>query len=156
MWFWKAHNAVNKRLAQDEGVSGNDPNHPKIQWPSFEQCKECRLSEEYITERNEARVMWREDAVYDFLLRYYHGHNRGQSTVVHSTDDSDIDVSRLQNTVDSQLMELWLMRSLVCLAVAGFIVWVWYKRLGCIRLPLSTMGRGKWRSSSLLPLHQQR
>ncbi|XP_049762643.1 sulfhydryl oxidase 1-like [Schistocerca cancellata] len=40
MWLWKAHNKVNKRLAGD---TTEDPKHPKIQFPSRDNCPVCRL-----------------------------------------------------------------------------------------------------------------
>ena len=38
LWAWKAHNAVNERLAESEkkgeGVGSGDPAYPKTQWPA--------------------------------------------------------------------------------------------------------------------------
>lgn len=39
IWLWIAHNEVNKRLAGD---STEDPEYPKIQFPSAENCPKCR------------------------------------------------------------------------------------------------------------------
>lgn len=39
IWLWIAHNEVNKRLAGD---ATQDPEHPKIQFPSQENCPKCR------------------------------------------------------------------------------------------------------------------
>lgn len=41
LWLWMAHNTVNKRLAGDET---EDPDFPKIQFPSSERCSACRYS----------------------------------------------------------------------------------------------------------------
>jgi len=41
VWLWMAHNAVNERLAGDET---EDPEYPKIQFPSAENCPKCRDS----------------------------------------------------------------------------------------------------------------
>ncbi|XP_075038382.1 sulfhydryl oxidase 1 [Mixophyes fleayi] len=38
-WLWISHNRVNKRLA---GQESDDPEFPKIQWPSKEHCPSCR------------------------------------------------------------------------------------------------------------------
>ncbi|KAM5147761.1 sulfhydryl oxidase 1 [Mantella aurantiaca] len=38
-WLWSSHNRVNKRLA---GNKQEDPEFPKIQWPSKELCPKCR------------------------------------------------------------------------------------------------------------------
>ncbi|XP_044264214.1 sulfhydryl oxidase 1 [Tribolium madens] len=39
MWLWMAHNEVNKRLAGDQT---EDPEFPKVQFPSKERCPTCR------------------------------------------------------------------------------------------------------------------
>lgn len=39
IWLWKAHNKVNKRL---KNTLTEDPQHPKVQFPSEQQCAECR------------------------------------------------------------------------------------------------------------------
>ncbi|KAJ8929359.1 hypothetical protein NQ314_017963 [Rhamnusium bicolor] len=38
LWLWKAHNEVNKRLAGD---ATEDPEYPKVQFPSKEKCRQC-------------------------------------------------------------------------------------------------------------------
>ncbi|KAJ8922380.1 hypothetical protein NQ315_004323 [Exocentrus adspersus] len=43
LWLWMAHNEVNKRLAGDET---EDPEFPKIQFPSKERCKQCYESDD--------------------------------------------------------------------------------------------------------------
>ncbi|RWS30728.1 sulfhydryl oxidase 1-like isoform X2, partial [Leptotrombidium deliense] len=58
VWLWKAHNKVNKRLAGDRT---EDPKHPKIQFPSQQQCPKC------YTENNE----WKESEVVNFLTKRY-------------------------------------------------------------------------------------
>ncbi|XP_051172729.1 sulfhydryl oxidase 2-like [Leptopilina boulardi] len=39
LWLWRAHNDVNRRLAGD---ITEDPEHKKIQYPSINECPECR------------------------------------------------------------------------------------------------------------------
>lgn len=39
LWLWMAHNTVNKRLAGD---STEDPEFPKVQFPTSERCPSCR------------------------------------------------------------------------------------------------------------------
>ncbi|XP_050360545.1 sulfhydryl oxidase 1-like isoform X2 [Nymphalis io] len=58
LWLWISHNEVNLRLAGDVT---EDPEHPKIQFPSVTQCVECRL----------ARGAWHLPAVYEYLQRIY-------------------------------------------------------------------------------------
>lgn len=42
LWLWMAHNTVNKRLAGD---STEDPEFPKVQFPTSERCASCRNSD---------------------------------------------------------------------------------------------------------------
>lgn len=42
LWLWMAHNDVNKRLAGD---TTEDPEYPKYQFPSKENCPQCRNSD---------------------------------------------------------------------------------------------------------------
>lgn len=58
LWLWISHNEVNLRLAGDVT---EDPEHPKIQFPSVTKCPECRL----------ARGAWNLPAVYQYLLNVY-------------------------------------------------------------------------------------
>ncbi|KAF4532124.1 hypothetical protein B566_EDAN004130 [Ephemera danica] len=39
LWLWEAHNVVNKRLKSD---LTEDPEHPKVQFPSSSSCFDCR------------------------------------------------------------------------------------------------------------------
>ncbi|KAM9324753.1 sulfhydryl oxidase 1 [Gastrophryne carolinensis] len=38
-WLWRSHNRVNQRLAS---IGNQDPEFPKIQWPSKDICSKCR------------------------------------------------------------------------------------------------------------------
>ncbi|XP_068619611.1 sulfhydryl oxidase 1-like [Battus philenor] len=58
LWLWISHNEVNLRLAGD---FTEDPEHPKIQFPSASRCPECRLS----------RGAWNLPAVFQYLRRVY-------------------------------------------------------------------------------------
>lgn len=40
--LWKLHNSVNDRLGSDLADESNDPGHPKVEFPSREQCPACR------------------------------------------------------------------------------------------------------------------
>ncbi|EEZ99710.2 sulfhydryl oxidase 2 [Tribolium castaneum] len=44
MWLWMAHNEVNKRLAGDQT---EDPEYPKVQFPSKERCPTCRVNDNW-------------------------------------------------------------------------------------------------------------
>ena len=44
IWLWRAHNIVNKRLAGD---ATEDPEHPKVQFPTQTQCRACFSGDTY-------------------------------------------------------------------------------------------------------------
>ena len=58
IWLWRAHNIVNKRLAGD---ATEDPDHPKVQFPTQSQCRACFSGAEEHSEQ----------AVASFLQRFY-------------------------------------------------------------------------------------
>ncbi|XP_063795869.1 sulfhydryl oxidase 1 [Pseudophryne corroboree] len=60
-WLWIRHNMVNKRLA---GQGSDDPEFPKIQWPSIELCPSCR-------KQLMGGTIWNRAAVLAFLMSHY-------------------------------------------------------------------------------------
>ena len=52
LWLWRAHNEVNARLAGDDT---EDPMYQKVQYPTSEQCPDCR--DENTGDWDEARVL---------------------------------------------------------------------------------------------------
>lgn len=62
LWLWISHNEVNLRLAGD---LTEDPEHPKIQFPSIAKCPQCR----------QARGAWNLPAVYQYLQELYGAEN---------------------------------------------------------------------------------
>ncbi|XP_069365091.1 sulfhydryl oxidase 1-like isoform X1 [Maniola hyperantus] len=87
LWLWISHNEVNLRLAGDVT---EDPEHPKIQFPSATQCRECRQD----------RGAWNLPAVYDYLQRTYGANNiqdarRARSAASPSSPLSNLDIGML-------------------------------------------------------------
>ncbi|KAM7011990.1 LOW QUALITY PROTEIN: sulfhydryl oxidase 1 [Tautogolabrus adspersus] len=62
LWLWTRHNRVNNRLA---GALSEDPDFPKIQWPSPEMCPSCHS----VKENGEHR--WNNEQVLPFLMSYF-------------------------------------------------------------------------------------
>ncbi|CAL1593673.1 unnamed protein product [Knipowitschia caucasica] len=62
LWLWTRHNRVNNRLA---GALSEDPDFPKIQWPSPEMCPLCH------TLKVNGDHKWDLDQVLPFLTKYY-------------------------------------------------------------------------------------
>lgn len=58
IWLWKIHNSVNKRLAGDDS---EDPEHPKIQFPSVSICPKCYF----------ANNSFDETEVFNFMVHRY-------------------------------------------------------------------------------------
>lgn len=58
IWLWETHNRVNKRLSGDKH---EDPQHPKIQFPSSNSCKLC----------HGPRGRLNRDKVLEFLVDHY-------------------------------------------------------------------------------------
>ncbi|KAM7388237.1 hypothetical protein PAMP_024428 [Pampus punctatissimus] len=62
LWLWSRHNRVNNRLAGD---LSEDPNFPKIQWPSPEMCSACHAV------KNNGEHRWNHEQILSFLLSYF-------------------------------------------------------------------------------------
>lgn len=58
LWLWSSHNEVNQRLSGD---ITEDKNHPKIQFPTEDQCRVC----------HKKSGEWDKNEVLEFLRRHY-------------------------------------------------------------------------------------
>ena len=85
LWFWQAHNKVNRRL-KETGGSFDDPNFPKIQWPPKEMCPQCRT----LGGGDDGVVDWNEGAVYDFLVWYFRGEGEESDESQRLEDDEEL------------------------------------------------------------------
>ncbi|CAF1215251.1 unnamed protein product [Adineta steineri] len=65
LYLWRSHNIVNKRLRYEEYT--NDPNWPKVPFPTKEQCNLCA---QQIDENGDARE-YNENETYKFLKEFY-------------------------------------------------------------------------------------
>lgn len=70
LWLWREHNKLNLKLKEK---SNDDPEWPKIIFPTFETCQKCYLKEpvelESINDLN--KISWNETEVVDFLINHY-------------------------------------------------------------------------------------
>eukprot|EP00039_Didymoeca_costata_P012875 m.187736 g.187736 ORF g.187736 m.187736 type:complete len:680 (+) comp15612_c0_seq11:206-2245(+) len=64
--FWRVHNSVNMRLGSDKEDASNDPEHPKVIFPSKSQCSAC-----YTVDNS-----WNEEEVLKFLSKCYYTKGR--------------------------------------------------------------------------------
>ncbi|XP_062515103.1 sulfhydryl oxidase 2-like isoform X2 [Corticium candelabrum] len=77
LWLWRAHNKANMRLRD---AKSSDPEYPKIQFPSSEQCPHCRTT----ASQSDGNIPWDKSAVLCFLMDMYrHESIRSISTSVH-------------------------------------------------------------------------
>lgn len=63
LWLWTLHNSVNKRLSGDES---EDPEFPKVQWPSSSACPECHKADDDSPLADESS--FNTDKVFQFIL----------------------------------------------------------------------------------------
>nr|KAG5712528.1 hypothetical protein BaRGS_011502 [Batillaria attramentaria] len=69
VWLWSAHNRANKRL---HGDISEDPDHPKIQFPSVSDCPQCHLEGKLGAVIDASQhPTWNMSAVGLFLLKFY-------------------------------------------------------------------------------------
>lgn len=62
LWLWRAHNSVNKRLANDVST---DPVYPKVQFPDQNLCRACSVPSHNSTPH------WNHTAVLLYLFDFY-------------------------------------------------------------------------------------
>ncbi|XP_068447206.1 sulfhydryl oxidase 1 [Clinocottus analis] len=62
LWLWSRHNQVNNRVA---GALSEDPNFPKVQWPSPEMCPACH------SVKKNGEHKWSSKHVLPFLMSYF-------------------------------------------------------------------------------------
>ena len=92
LWLWTAHNKANKRL---HGDPSEDPDHPKIQFPSKKDCAKCRSSD------SDSNPGWNFTEVSAFLRNFY-----GKDSIIQDVADmGGGGVSKLGD--DDQEMDWW-------------------------------------------------
>ncbi|KAK7095394.1 hypothetical protein V1264_006806 [Littorina saxatilis] len=82
LWLWAAHNKANKRLHGDDS---EDPQHPKIQFPSAQDCPECHKppsDSDYVPG-------WNSSAVASFLGKFYGKENIIQDALTLAGDAAE-------------------------------------------------------------------
>ncbi|CAH2311405.1 sulfhydryl oxidase 1 [Pelobates cultripes] len=72
-WLWERHNRVNKRLA---GAASEDPDFPKVQWPTPELCPLCQVKTE------SELVTWDDPNVMHFMKTHFSKDNIADAYLV--------------------------------------------------------------------------
>lgn len=91
LWLWRAHNEVNVRLMEEEKIrasASSDPLHPKIIFPSLQDCPKCRRQDRGTSETPTKDNDWDLDQIFYFLLRSY-GSNPGSTDEVSKRAQSE-------------------------------------------------------------------
>lgn len=78
LFLWTVHNRANLRLGAHANATNNDPNHPKLEYPSQESCPTCRRDPDFET-GIAGDTEWNESAVLEHLLFRYGVLTRQQS-----------------------------------------------------------------------------
>jgi hypothetical protein len=90
LFLWKSHNRANYRL---HGDSTEDPEHPKIQFPSKKMCPKCYFDG---PTKDDGKPNWDEGSVLNFLKKYYFPgniHKNPLHSVKHGGLPSQIDAN---------------------------------------------------------------
>lgn len=87
-WLWAAHNKANKRLY---GGPSEDPQHPKIQFPSEKDCPGCRMkvANKIPVAQPVSSWDWSQTAVVNFLVKLYGPEGIIQDVVWQAGDEGD-------------------------------------------------------------------
>ncbi|KAH8284551.1 hypothetical protein KR018_004113 [Drosophila ironensis] len=117
LWLWAAHNEVNQRLAGD---ATEDPEFPKIQFPSVSSCSECRRTPGSTSENLE--IDWNKDAVLSFLKNIYNPQfiNRlgvQQEDLLHPTADKMRQKRQISSVFTDMDMRMGMMLYIFCIAM---------------------------------------
>ncbi|XP_055608080.1 sulfhydryl oxidase 2-like [Uranotaenia lowii] len=132
LWLWASHNEVNKRLAGDQT---EDPDHPKIQYPTAEVCPDCRKP--MLTNHHNHRQYTLEDGnewnlleVLQFLKQVYSFDNRNslglqeasllpnKSALVDEHYQSNRSFGNVLNEMDIRMGALLYVACIVMLVIA--------------------------------------
>lgn len=93
LWLWNAHNKANKRL---HGDVSEDPQHPKIQFPSSADCPQCPSAQNATSEPYPG---WNMSAVALYLVHLY-----GKDHIIQDAGDEPDDKER---EGDHKEMDWW-------------------------------------------------
>lgn len=103
-WLWSGHNRANSRLHND--VS-EDPQHPKIQFPSIKDCPQCHLEDSSGPEADPDQTPeFNSSAVMLFLIRFYGKDNIVQDVSVTYGVDNEVPKSVIKST-ERKEMDWW-------------------------------------------------
>ncbi|KAJ9592520.1 hypothetical protein L9F63_015793, partial [Diploptera punctata] len=93
IWLWKAHNEANKRLSGD---ISEDPEHPKIQFPSHVACPSCREKDD----------TWNIEEVLQHLKEIYGKHNISKKGMHENTKVKERILTYNDKALVEQLIEV--------------------------------------------------
>jgi len=103
--FQQVHNKVNRRLANEKDQE-QDPNFPKVLFPSKIQCPKCHVE----SEDSNNKATWDLKEVLDYLIKYYSSSNLAR---IEETAESKKEEPKVAQTskIMSVLDEIFSMRN---------------------------------------------
>lgn len=104
LWLWQIHNMANIIL---KGDASEDPEHPKIVWPSQENCPNCRAQTTWFSTPDFPVVQaqgenWNVKATTDYLIKVY----RSENIVQNSNDTKVNKVEVLQKLMEDTMSKI--------------------------------------------------
>ncbi|KAJ1146092.1 hypothetical protein NDU88_012374 [Pleurodeles waltl] len=90
LWLWQKHNVVNNRIA---GALSEDPQFPKVQWPTHDLCPLCRGEKEPHS--------WNEAEVLAFLKHFYSIDNASEQFTMKETDEKQAENAEAEKKVET-------------------------------------------------------
>ncbi|KAH8401459.1 hypothetical protein KR009_005560 [Drosophila setifemur] len=115
LWLWAAHNEVNQRLAGD---ATEDPEFPKIQFPSPNSCSEC-----YRTQPGKnLEVEWNKDAILGFLKNIHNPlfisrYGVQREELLHPTEDKMRQKRQISNVFTDMDMRMGMLLYAFCIVM---------------------------------------
>lgn len=132
LWLWQAHNKVNQRLKGDQT---EDPQFPKIQFPSFNTCTSCRRLPIPSSNHSgdEDGKEWDKTEVLQYLKRIYSPQNVSRfgvenESVLPKTIGSLREIRLLENVFSDMDMRLCILLYLFCIGMMILAVKLFVRR----------------------------
>lgn len=118
LWLWAAHNEVNQRLAGD---ATEDPQFPKVQFPSASSCAQCRITAASASKEN-VDINWNKDAVLSFLKNIHNPEfvNRygvQREELLHETLDTMRQKRQISNVFSDMDMRMGMLLYAFCIVM---------------------------------------
>lgn len=118
LWLWAAHNEVNQRLAGD---ATEDPQFPKVQFPSASSCAQCRHATASASKES-GDINWNKDAVLSFLKnihnpQFVNRYGVQREELLHETLDTMRQKRQISNAFSDMDMRMGMFLYAFCIVM---------------------------------------